>query len=102
MRVAARLERPAAHDQRRFARVGVSVPAGLRAPERPFSPVTVIDLSRNGCGIEVQSHVEAGARVWIALPNLESWPARVCWATDGRAGLEFDRPLHPAVVDRYR
>ena len=102
MRVAARLERPAAHDQRRFARVGVSVPAGLRAPERPFSPVTVIDLSPNGCGIESQSHVEPGARVWIALPNLESWPARVCWAADGRAGLEFDRPLHPAVVDRYR
>lgn len=102
MRVAARLERPAAHDQRRFVRVGVSVPAGLRAAERPFSACTVVDLSPNGCGIEIQSHVDTGARVWIALPNLESWPARVRWAEGGRAGLEFDRPLHQAVVDRYR
>ena len=102
MRVAARLERAAAQDQRRFARVGVSVPAGLRAPERPFSACTVIDLSPYGCGIEIPSHVEEGARVWLALPSLESWPARVRWAGDGRAGLEFDRPLHQAVVDRFR
>jgi hypothetical protein len=103
MRVAARLERAVAHDQRRFARVQVSIAAGIgRGPERAASPVTVVDLSTHGCGIELDSHVELGARVWLALPGLEPWPSRVAWSQDRRAGLEFDRPMHPAVADRYR
>ena len=101
MRVAARLERAMAQDQRRYARVAVRVSAGLGAADRPSSPVTVTDLSSHGCGIEIDSHVEPGARVWIRLPGLESWGARVAWARDGRAGLAFDRPMHPAVVGRY-
>ena len=101
MRVAARLERARAQDQRRFARMAVNVSAGLGAADRPSSAVTVTDLSSHGCGIEVDSHVEPGARVWIRLPGLESWSARVAWARDGRAGLEFDRPMHQAVVGRY-
>jgi inactivated superfamily I helicase len=102
MRVAARLERAVAHDQRRYARRPVQISAGLAAPDRASSAVTVVDLSTHGCGIELDSHVEAGARVWIALPGLESWAARVIWAQPGRAGLAFDRPLHQGVVDRYR
>jgi hypothetical protein len=102
MRIAARLERAAAQDQRRFARHSVHVSAGLGAPDRPSSPVTVVDLSTHGCGIEIDSHLEAGARVWIALPGLEPWPSRVMWLQDRRAGLAFDRSLHQGVVDRYR
>jgi hypothetical protein len=102
MRLAARLERASAQDQRRFARVPVQIAAGFGTAERPSSGVTVTDLSTHGCGIEIDSHVAVGARVWIKLPGLESWPARVIWAQDSRAGLEFDRPLHPAVVGRYR
>ena len=101
MRIAARLERALANDQRRFARHPVRLNAGLKAGDRPSSPVAVIDLSTHGCGIEIASHVAAGDRVWIALPGLESWPGRVAWAQDGRAGIGFDRPLHQGVVDRY-
>ena len=103
MRIAARLERAAAQDQRRFARHQVSFSAGLGgAPDRPSSAVTVVDLSTHGCGIEIDSFVQPGARVWIALPGLEPWASRVMWAQDRRAGLAFDRPLHQGVVDRYR
>ena len=102
MRVSARLERAAAHDQRRYARQAVNISAGLGAPNRGSSPVIVVDLSTHGCGIELDSHLTAGARVWIALPGLETWAARVAWAQDGRAGLSFDRPMHQGVVDRYR
>ena len=102
MRIAARLERAAAQDQRRFARHAVHFSAGLGAPDRPSSPVTVVDLSSGGCGVEIDSHLEAGARVWIALPGLEPWASRVMWVQNRRAGLSFDRPLHQGVVDRYR
>jgi hypothetical protein len=96
------LERGAAEDRRRFTRHPVSVGAGLAAAnDRPAAPVTVIDLSTHGCGIEVSSHCEPGARVWLKLAGLESWPARIAWAEGNRAGLSFDRPLHQAVVDRY-
>jgi hypothetical protein len=102
MRIAARLERAAAQDQRRFARHAVSLSAGFGGPGRPSSAVTVTDLSTHGCGIEIASHLDAGARVWIALPGLEPWASRAMWVENGRAGLAFDRPLHQAVVDRYR
>ena len=102
MRIAARLERAAAQDQRRFARHPVQLSAGLGAPDRPSSPVTVTDLSTHGCGIEIDSHLAAGARAWIALPGLEPWISRVMWVQNRRAGLAFDRPLHQGVVDRYR
>lgn len=102
MRVAALLERGSAADRRRFERHPVSLGAGLaRANDRPAAPVTVVDLSTHGCGIELAGHCEPGARVWLKLPGLESWASRIVWAEGNRAGLSFDRPLHQAVVDRY-
>lgn len=102
MRVAATLERGAAHDRRRAVRHPTSFGAGLAsANDRPGAPVVVVDLSTDGCGIEVAGHCEVGSRVWIKLPGLESWPSRIAWAEGDRAGLSFDRPLHQAVVDRY-
>jgi hypothetical protein len=102
MRVAALLERGAAEDRRRFMRHPVSVGAGLASSnDRPAAPVTVVDLSTHGCGLELSGHCEPGSRVWLKLPGLESWPSRIVWADGNRAGLSFDRPLHQAVVDRY-
>jgi hypothetical protein len=102
MRVQALLERGVANDQRRYARVAVHVSAGLVRQERPTTHIIVTDLSSGGCGFELDSHVDVGARVWLKLPGLESWCSRVVWFQDGRGGLAFDRPLHQAVVDRYR
>ena len=102
MRVAAMLERRLAEDRRRFLRYPVSVGAGLSGDSgRPAAPVTVLDLSTHGCGVEVSGHCEPGSRVWLKLPGLEAWPARIIWADGNRAGLSFDRPLHEAVVARY-
>jgi hypothetical protein len=101
LRVAASLERGSAYDRRQFVRTPVSIGAGLRADDRPASPIAVVDLSTHGCGIEAACHLEPGVRVWLKLPGLESWPARIAWADANRAGLAFDRPLHESVVARY-
>ncbi len=102
MRVAAALELSSAKDQRRYMRYAVRLDGSLGEASRPTSQIIVIDLSTHGCGIETSANLTTGARVWLKLPGLESWPSRVIWAQDGRAGLSFDRPLHDAVVERYR
>ena len=103
MRLAASIERESGYDRRRYVRSAVSIGAGLgSAQDRPSTPVAVVDLSQGGCGIETSAYLEAGARVWLKLPGLQSWPARVAWVDGVRAGLQFDNPLHAAVVERYR
>ena len=100
--MAASLERGSEYDRRRFVRTSVQVGAGLRGDDRPSTPVTVFDLSPGGAGIETgEAFVEPGMRVWLKLPGLQSWAARVAWSEGGRTGLSFDSPLHPAVVERY-
>ena len=42
-----------------------------------------------------------GTRLLLNLPGLEVWLATVAWFEDGRGGLKFDRPLHPAVARRF-
>jgi len=101
MRLAASIERGNAYDRRQYVRRPVHIGAGLGANDRPASSVMVVDLSTHGCGFEATCHLEPGARVWLKLPGLESWAARIAWVEEGRGGLEFDRPLHDAVVERY-
>jgi hypothetical protein len=103
LRLSASLERGSEYDRRRYARAPVQIGAGLRSDggDRPSSPISVVDLSTGGAGIEAGVHLDAGMRVWLKLPGLQSWAARVVWSDGTRAGLAFDNPLHPAVVDRY-
>jgi hypothetical protein len=38
-------------------------------------------------------------RVWVKFDGLEAVPAFVCWIEGAEAGLEFERPIHPAVFE---
>jgi hypothetical protein len=101
MRLSAALEAGAAYNRRRHDRHHVNIGAGLSSNVKPTFPIAVVDLSVGGCGIETTLDLACGSRVWLKLPGLESWPARVSWAEDGRAGLSFDNELHPAIVARF-
>jgi hypothetical protein len=101
MPLIASLERGMSYDRRRYVRHPTNIGAGLSANIRPSTNVTITDLSVAGCCLTTDWALEAGARVWIRLPGLESAPARVAWCEDRRAGLAFDHPLHPAVVARF-
>src|SRR5690349_9932586 len=101
MRLAATLERGSAYDRRQHIRLPVNIGAGLRADNRPSSSIMLFDLSTHGCGFEASCHLEPGARVWLKLPGMEAWAGRIAWASDGRGGVSFDRPLHEAVVARF-
>jgi len=61
--------------------------------------VTLHDLSKAGCKVEVQEIVEPGELVWVSLPGLQPIEARVAWAKTWVIGVKFTNALHPAVLD---
>lgn len=61
--------------------------------------VGVQDISRGGCRVELIEAYEVGDPVITRLPNLEPLGSRVCWTEGTTAGIQFLRPIHPAVLD---
>lgn len=99
MRVAAELTNFVSAKERKSARTPVTMSAGYREGQRR-GDVTVVDLSPTGVKIESHLLLEPNALIWLKLPGLESWQARVAWVNRNVAGCEFLRPLHPAVFER--
>lgn len=84
---------------RREERRTLSAPAVLRE-RRVGIPVTVNNLSCYGCMLSMKRHVlKLGQIVMVRLESLEGFQAVVRWTREDSAGVEFLRPLHPAVVD---
>ena len=57
------------------------------------------DLSDVGCKMISQEAVGMGTQLLIKMPGLEFWTATVAWRQGEVAGLQFQKPLHPAVVE---
>jgi len=62
-------------------------------------PVDLLDFSPEGCCISPPVRVEAGERVWLRIPGMETLHAQVAWVDQWKVGLKFDKPFHPAVFD---
>jgi hypothetical protein len=100
LRVAAEfVEGPA--NQRRSARRAAGIRSALRPRGMGSIPVQVVDISETGCRVEVRPTPYEGSTVWLKLPGLEAWYARVAWVGEDCVGLQFSNPLHPAVVERF-
>jgi len=69
-----------------------------RIPGNSFE-VALENVSASGCRIEMLEECQVGEDVVTRLPDLEALAARVCWTTGRDVGLEFARPIHPAVFD---
>ena len=61
--------------------------------------VTIFDASRTGCRVEFVERPDIGERVRITFKGLQPLDGRVCWVDCGCAGIQFERPIHPAVFD---
>jgi hypothetical protein len=88
-------------ERRIRARYEVMIRAAIRQSSRPWEGAVLINLSTGGCALAMPIQFPEGARVWLKLPDLESWLSEVVWSQEGRCGLRFARPLHDAVVQRY-
>ena len=86
-------------ERRRTPRVAISLAASLRERGRSAFTVKMVDLSGNGCRLEIGSALEVGTWVWLKLPGLEPRYSRIAWSRGGFAGIEFEAPLHDAVIE---
>lgn len=88
-------------DSRRSVRHRTNTMATARQIKQPNEMIHVVDISCEGCGFRSRWPFSIGARVWLGLPGIETWPATVVWFEDGKGGLRFERALHPLVAERF-
>ena len=84
---------------RRSIRVALEAEVSIRrAAEKPRT-AQLRDLSSHGCSVELASKVNLDEIVWVKFPGIEARRGFVCWVKEYTCGIEFDPPLHPAVMD---
>lgn len=85
--------------ERRGARVTMEAQATLRRPGQNGHRVRIFDISPQGARLEFVERPSLDERNWVKFDGLEAIEAVVCWIDGHVAGLEFARPIHPAVFD---
>jgi hypothetical protein len=93
--------RPAATNRasRKSERVALEIGAGLRQRGGTGVSIQIMDLSTDGFRASTHLQLENGSDVWLRLPGLEPYQAKVMWSKGSFIGCAFERPLHPAVLD---
>lgn len=76
------------------AEVDVRRPGG-----HPFR-VRLFDASPVGCKIEFVEKPVVGQVVWVRFDGLQPNEATVRWIEGAYGGIEFKRPIYPAIFDR--
>lgn len=84
---------------RKSARVALDAEVTLRRPGRMNYRVKIKDASPHGCRIEFVERPALAERAWVKFEGLEPLEVTVCWVKDFAAGVQFTRPMHPAVFD---
>lgn len=81
-------------------RVALTVGITLRERNWKAQPAGLIDLSRTGCRVNNLT-IAAGTVVWVKLPGLEPFEAKVSWCHGWQCGIQFQQPMHPAVFAHF-
>lgn len=84
---------------RRSTRQNVSTLGLLRRAGKRAYMTKASDLSPNGCKCEFVERPEIGEPMWIKFDGLEALECKVSWVEGSNAGLQFVRPVHPAVFE---
>ena len=84
---------------RKSARVGLNAEVTLRRAGRSNYRARVFDASPEGCKLEFIERPDLGEFLWVRFEGMELLEARVCWTEGFMAGVEFQKPLHPAVFE---
>lgn len=86
--------------RRRNERVRCVAEIGMRRMGSFSFQVVVEDVSVGGCKAELVEFVDVNDHVIIRFPGIEPFSAKVSWADTHHAGIDFERPLHPAVFEQ--
>ena len=84
---------------RRTSRVELVADIALRARGRNTYRTRVLDLSTDGCKVELVELPHVGESMSVKFDGLEALEADVCWVEKHEAGLMFRNRVHPAVLE---
>jgi len=84
---------------RNHERAALNAQVMLRRSGRKNFSVLTVDVSPSGCRIDFVDRPSVGERHWVKFDSLEALEAEVRWIEGFTAGLEFVRPIYPAVFD---
>ena len=87
-------------ERRRANRAALNLSATMREGSRSKAQVRLIDISTHGAGIECTSPVTDDSCIWLNIAGLEAQYCRVVWHCQEFVGVEFEKPLAQAVLDR--
>lgn len=85
--------------RRKGPRTAVRAEATLRRDGANNFRVNLFDVSPAGCRVETVERPRVGEGLWVKFGGLEPLHAIVRWIDGPVAGVEFDKPIHPAVFD---
>jgi PilZ domain-containing protein len=91
--------RPPERASRKSKRVALDMGAGLRQRGGTGVSIQILDLSVDGFRASTHLALAQDTDVWLRLPGLEHYQAKVAWSKGHYVGCAFVRPLHPAVLD---
>ena len=87
-------------DRRAAQRFDARIDGRLNCSQGTRRSIEITDISIGGCSVVIGSQYAAGGRGYaIKIDGLETLGAEIRWIAGEGAGLQFERPLHPAVLD---
>ncbi|QKG72080.1 hypothetical protein [Erythrobacter mangrovi] len=90
-------------DNRREERFVVEVAGRYRARHGASRDIWIKDISEYGCRFfDKFSILEIDSEILIKVGNIGPIPTEVKWRDGSTVGGEFERPLHPSVLDHIR
>ena len=85
--------------ERKSARVSLKAEVQLRRSGHHHYVVNVHDISPEGCKLEFVERPRLDETVWVKFDGLDAIESTVCWLEGSDAGIEFVRPIYPAIFD---
>ena len=70
-------------------RRAVDLNAFVHRDDGPPLPVTVTDLTEQGCRLSSEQTLSIGEQIRVEIPHIGYLNAQVRWAMDGEAGARF-------------
>jgi hypothetical protein len=84
---------------RRSNRIAVEADVTLRRSGQNNYRVRVYDASPHGCKLEFVERPHIEEHVWVKFDGLDAIESAVCRIEGSVVGVEFVRPMHPAVFE---
>ena len=84
---------------RQHERIALKATVSMRRRGSSNYAVTSSEISRSGSRVEFVERPCIGDLHWIKFEGLEALEVRVRWVASFSAGVEFTRPMHPAVFE---